>query len=239
MIETFSFLGNDISLYYTFWLIGALSVLAGGYFLGNRYGFPFARSILYVACAVAMGYALLYVTSFVFNGGKLRGLNFVRVVTFLPVPIWILTFIYKDRFGDIADFLAPLIALFHGITHIGCIFPGCCHGYPSQWGLYCNDVGTVCFPIQPIEALSSILIGVALMAMQKKGIQKGRLYAWYMTLFGGTRFVWEFFRDNEKIWNGMSELALHALTAMILGLAALAAANCFYKRRNSEYETKN
>lgn len=232
MIETITLFGSDISLYFTFWFIGAVSVIVGGYFLGKRYGFPFSRSVLYVAAAVAMGYGLLFLTSFIFNGGKIGGLNFVRVVTFLPIPIWILTFIYKDSFGDIADFLAPLVALYHGITHIGCMFPGCCHGYPAQWGLYSNTAEAVCFPIQPIEAASSVLIGVLLIDMQKKGIQNGRLYAWYLLLFGGTRFVWEFFRDNAKIWYGVSELAFHALTAMILGLIALVIMNCFCKRRN-------
>ena len=236
MIETIKFFGSEISLYYLFWFIGAMSVIVGGYILGKHYGFPFSRSVLYVAGAVAMGYVLLYLTSVVFNGGKVGGLNFVRVVTFLPVPIWIRTFIYKDSFGDIADFLAPLVAIYHGVTHIGCIFPGCCHGYPAQWGLYSNKAEAVCFPIQPIEAASSILIGVILIIMQKKNIQKGRLYPLYMFLFGGTRFVWEFLRDNVKIWNGVSELAIHALTAMILGVIALAIANCFYKRRNSKYE---
>jgi len=153
-------------------------------------------------------------------------LNFVRIATFLPIPILLLTYLMKDSFGDVADMLAPLISIFHGVTHIGCMFPGCCYGYPAQWGLYSNTAGTVCFPIQPIEALSAILIGVTLIIMLKKGMQRGRLYAWYLALYGCTRFIWEFFRDNEKIWHGISELAFHALAAMVIGIAALVVLHC-------------
>jgi len=221
MIETISIFGADISLYYTFWLLGALAVFAGGVILGREQGYGFAKSILYVAGAVAMGYLLLWVTSWVFNGGRMNGLNFVRIATFLPVPIYLLTKLLGDPFGKTADYLAPLVAIFHGVTHLGCIFEGCCHGYVSSWGLYSNEVGAVCFPIQPIEALSSILIGVLLLVMRKRNQQQGRLYAWYLVFYGGTRFMWEFLRDNEKIWCGISELAFHALGAFVVGLAAL------------------
>ena len=235
MIETFTLFGTEISLYYTFWLIGASSVLLGGYLTGKWYGFAFSRSVLYVAGAIALGYGLLVATAKIFGGGNFTNLNFVRVVTFLPIPIYLLTFLYKDRFGDIADFLAPWIAVYHGVTHLGCIFEGCCHGYPAQWGLYSNIAGTVCFPIQPIEAVSSILIGVILLTLAKKQIQTGKLYGWYLTLFGATRFVWEFFRDNTKVWNNVSELALHALVAFILGAATLVVANFL---KNKEGKTK-
>ncbi|MBQ8622109.1 MAG: prolipoprotein diacylglyceryl transferase [Oscillospiraceae bacterium] len=230
MIETLSIFGAEISLYFLFWFIGAVAVLLGGYLLGKDLGLSFSKSILYVAGTVVLGYILLWATSWVFGGGKMNGLNFIRIVTFLPVPIFLLTLVLKDSFWKVSDFLAPLVAVFHGLTHIGCIFPGCCHGYPAQWGLYSNSAGTVCFPTQPIEAVSSLLVAAVLLVMQKKEIQQGKLYAWYLVLFGGTRFLWEFLRDNEKIWGNISELAFHALAAMVVGLAALAAMKWIYKR---------
>ena len=225
MNETILLFGLNISLYYVFWLLGMLAVVAGGCFLGKCFRFQYSRSVLYVVGAVAIGYLLLWVTSWIFNGGNVGGLNFVRVVTFMPIPILLLVWIFGDSYRDVADFLAPLVAIFHGVSHIGCIFPGCCHGYPAEWGLYSNEAGAFCFPIQLIEAVSSILIGVGLLLMMKKKVQPGKLYAWYLALFGGTRFVWEFFRDNEKIWNGISELAFHALAAMVIGIVAIVVLN--------------
>ena len=235
MIETILLFGKEISLYYSFWLLGAIAVLVIGYVVGKKRGFDFAKSVLYIVCAIILGYLLLWATSWVFGGGEVNGLNFVRIVTYLPVPVWILTRLFKDDFGAVTDFIAPLVAIFHGVTHIGCIFPGCCHGYPSEWGIFSNEAGVVCFPNQPMEAFSSIFIGIVLLYMLIKGYQRGKIYAWYLVLFGGTRFGWEFLRDNDKIWFGISELAFHALTSFLIGIIALAVLKRVTKG-SSEYE---
>lgn len=221
MIETLTLFGQNISLYYLFWFIGAVTVLILGCQIGKQLEISFARCVIYIAGALFLGYVLLWGTSWVFGGGKMIGLNFIRIVIFMPVPVYLLTRLFGDSFGKLMDLVAPLLAVFHGVTHLGCIFPGCCHGYPSNWGLYSNNAETVCFPIQPIEAVSSILVGVVLLIMMRKQVQTGRLYAWYLLLYGGTRFIWEFFRNNEKIWMGISELAVHAMAACIIGLTAL------------------
>ena len=236
MIRSISLFGHGISLYYTLWFIGAVCVIVGGYFLGKKNGFGFAKSIFYVVGAVILGYLLLWATSWVFGGGKTNGLNFVRIVTFMPLTILILALLFKDRFSKVSDFIAPLLAVFHGVTHLGCIFEGCCHGYPAQWGLFSNVVGTRCFPIQPIEALSSIIIGLVLARLFLQSRQQGKLYAWYLLLFGASRFLWEFLRDNEKIWHGISELAFHALAAAVIGLAALIIIQCCTQKECRVYE---
>ena len=66
--------------------------------------------------------------------------------------------------------------------------------------------------------------------MAKRGIQKGILLSWMMVTFGFTRFVLEFFRDNDKIIFNISELALHALATMLVGLFML----MFYNYKNSK-----
>lgn len=231
MIDTITLFGKSVSLYYLFWFFGLIAVLVLGYVTGKKYDLDFAKSILCVAGAVVLGYILLWGTSYLFGGGKMIGLNFVRIVTFLPLPVWVLAKLLRCSFGDIADFVAPLLAVFHGVTHLGCIFAGCCHGYPASWGLYSNVAEQICFPIQPIEGISSILVGVILLVMMKKDVQRGKLYAWYLALFGGTRFIWEFFRDNRKVWNGISELALHALAALMIGTMVLIICAWLNKRR--------
>jgi len=50
-------------------------------------------------------------------------------------------------------------------------------------------------------------------------ITNGELYPLMMMLFGSTRFIWEFFRDNEKLFFGISNLAIHALIMGVVGTA--------------------
>ena len=231
MPVTMNLFGFNLSLYYMFWLFGVIAVLCLGYYLGKHFSFGYSKSVLYVVGAVLLGYLLLWGTSWVSGGGKMNGLNFVRVVTFMPIPVFLLARLFKDQFTTVADFVAPLLAIFHGVTHLGCIFPGCCHGYPSSWGLYSNEARAVCIPTQLIEAFSSIFIGVMLFVFALRGIQKGKLYAWYLVVFGVTRFIWEFMRDNEKIWYGLSELALHAFVAAVVGILCLVGIYCFKEGR--------
>ena len=117
MPETLMLFDVQISLYYLFWFFGVVAVLSVGYFTGKHYGFSFAKSILYIVLAVAIGYALLWGMSLLVGGGKMVGLNYVRVVTMLPLAIWLATLIFQDKFGQVADFIAPLLAIFHGVTH--------------------------------------------------------------------------------------------------------------------------
>ena len=128
------------------------------------------------------------------------------------------------------DFVAPLLAICNGVVCIGCIFPGCCHGYPSTWGLYSNSAGTVCFPLQPIEIACALLTAVVLLIMIKYKVQQGRIYAWYLIIFGATRFLMEFLRDDEKIWLGLSEFSFHALAAFIVGLICMIVLNILHER---------
>lgn len=235
MIETISLFGRPVSLYYLFWFLAMLSAIITGWCLRKDYGFSFSRSTIYAVLDLILGYLLIWVTAWLFGGFKVKGFNFARIVSFVPLYFILLAYVFKESLWKLSDFLAPVGAMFFGTSHFGCIFAGCCHGYPAGWGLYSNTAKTVCFPSQPIEAVVSLLIGAVLFVMAKKKIQQGRLYIWFMILFGDTRFILEFFRGNEKIWCGISELAFHSLAAMILGLAALVILKQA-DERNPDYE---
>lgn len=221
MIETITILDNTVSLYYLFWFFSMVAALVTGHLLRNEYGYSFSQATIYVVLDLVFGYLLIWATSWIFGGGRTIGFNFARIVSFVPLYFILMAKVFRETLWKLADFLAPVGAFFFGTSHFGCIFAGCCHGYPSEWGLYSNEVQTICFPIQPVEAVTSLLIGVVLFIMAKHKLQQGRLYVWFMILFGSTRFIFEFFRDNQKIWNNISDLALHAMAAFVLGIAAL------------------
>ena len=230
MIETITILGKSISLYYLFWFLAVIVALILGILLAKNYCFTYSKAITIVAIAITGGYLLIWATSWAFGGGKLSGFNLVRSVAFLPLLYFFLARLFNISYGKMTDFLAPVGVSCFGVTHFGCVFTGCCHGYSSSWGIYSNVVNTVCFPIQIVEAIVSLMIGGTMFYMAKRGIQKGRLLSWMMVTFGFTRFVLEFFRDNDKIIFNISELALHALATMLVGLFML----MFYNYKNSK-----
>ena len=42
--------------------------------------------------------------------------------------------------------------------------------------------------------------------------------AWMWVMFGTTRVIWEFFRANEKLFWGLSELALWSIALTVAGV---------------------
>ena len=221
MPETLTIFGVSISLYYLFWLMGVVSALILGLLLAKDYDISKAKAIIYVSVALTLGYLLIWVTSWVFGGGKVQGFNLVRSVAFLPTLYWVLSRLFKETYSNVSDFLAPIGVSGFAIIRIGCIFTGCCQGFPSKWGIYSNVSGTICFPVQMFEIAVSLMIGTILFVMAKKKLQQGKLLSWMMIMFGSTRFVLEFFRDNNKLFFNISELALHALFTLLVGLVLL------------------
>lgn len=233
IIETVTVLGQSISLYYLFWFLGMAAAFAVALLIRKEYGLSASKCIIYVSLDLSIGILLTVIMSYIFGGGKPAGMNYVRIVSCLWIYFLLLAHLLKDPYKKMLDFLTIKGNYFYAVAHIGCIFPGCCHGYPSEWGLYSNSAGYVCFPVQLVEVLINMLIGFALLKMRKKDKFQGLLNPWYMLLFGGTRFITEFFRDNNKLFWGISEMALHALLSFILGFLALIILN-----RRKEKEVK-
>ena len=123
----------------------------------------------------------------------------------------------KNRALALLSF-APLLV--HGMSHLGCIFYGCCSGYPCSWGVYNSFFKDYRFPTQPIEAVAALAIVVYLFFRAKKRnyVPDGLEYPIMLVLFGSSRFLFEFLRDNEKMFWGISNLAIHALFMFVVGI---------------------
>ena len=167
------------------------------------------------------------------------GFNWVRAVVFIPVAVYLLCSVLDMPFTKTLDFLAPCAALHHGIAHIFCIFDGCCHGYPSAFGIWHARLQTYLFPVQLFESATSLLIFWYMIWYAKKKNYKlnGISYAQYLFLFGLTRTFWEFFRDNtEQRWQ-ISTFQYYSFAAFVLGAIWLSIA--FYLRKHPEFVRKH
>ena len=117
------------------------------------------------------------------------------------------------------DYLAPSMALQQVVGHSVCPFAGCCRGYDCSWGIWNPVTKTNLFPNQWLECIVAIAVFWYLLrlAKQEKYVGTGKVYALFLLTFGGTRFLLEFLRDNDKLLLGVSNLALHALFMVLVG----------------------
>lgn len=165
--------------------------------------------------------------------------NWVRAVVFIPIVIYLLCSAIDMPFTRTLDFLAPCAALHHGIAHIFCIFPGCCHGYPCSFGIWNKDVQDYLFPVQLFESATSLLVFCFMVWYAKRKNYKvhGISYGQYLFLFGLTRTFWEFFRDNTEVRWQISIFQYYSFAAFLLGIIWLGIA--FYLRKHPEFVEKH
>ena len=127
-----------------------------------------------------------------FGGG-----NIIRSFAFIPFTVLPFALLLKVRWNSICNIIAPAAVLQIIISRIGCIFAGCCRGYPMNGGLYSIEVQRTTFPMPIVEMTVLVLIFTFLLvfARDKHYAKDVNLCPMAMMLYGFTRVILEFGRD--------------------------------------------
>lgn len=236
MIKAIYEAGQYNFVYYLFHIVGYVSVLLFNLWYGKKYKLEYWKSILTTVIIYTITYVWIYIQFWIESGFKnfggnniVRGFIYIPLIA-LPVACWL-----KINWERMCDFIAPCVCISQGISHIGCIFAGCCKGFPSSWGIYNPWDKAILFPIQLFESLTALLIAVVIVcrAKHKKFISDGKSFPIMLVAFGSTRFAFEFARDNEKILWGCSSLSFHALFMALIGFLII-----IYKKIKKENGNK-
>ena len=116
----------------------------------------------------------------------------------------------KVPFPTGLDYLAPGLALAHGIGRMGCLLAGCCWGAACElpWAITFPEggenftgvpQGIPLHPTQVYEFLAEMLIASFLLwkHVRHRGAP-GTTFLWYAVLYGVARFLVEFVRDDPR-----------------------------------------
>lgn len=119
---------------------------------------------------------------------------------------------------------APALAIGHAIGRIGCFLVGDDYGKVSDlpWAVAFPEglpptLDRV-HPTQLYEAIPLFVIGVLLLKLRSKRTPDRRVFATYLLLVGGTRFLVEFLRVNARVAGPLTVAQLASLTALAVGL---------------------
>jgi phosphatidylglycerol:prolipoprotein diacylglycerol transferase len=103
---------------------------------------------------------------------------------------------------NLADVLAPSIALGHAFGRVGCLFNGCCHGTPTDlpWAVHYPDDpvtrGAGVHPTPAYEALLLLGLYATLAAQFRRRQFHGQTFALYLLAYAVLRFGVEFLRGD-------------------------------------------
>jgi phosphatidylglycerol:prolipoprotein diacylglycerol transferase len=117
----------------------------------------------------------------------------------------------NDRFAAVLPFSLA-------IGRVGCFVEGCCAGRPwnGPWALPGAD-GVMRHPAQLYEFFFQLAAGGLLVSLLRRKKMRGKLFALYLVIYGGFRFVTEFVRDTPQLAIGLSRYQLLALIMIALG----------------------
>ena len=109
-----------------------------------------------------------------------------------------------------------------GVGRIGCLIVGCCRGAPfnGPWAITYAD-GIPRHPAPLYEMIFDWAMGFALLALWRRHMLFGRLFALFLACYGAFRFCIEFLRETPKAYAGLSAYQLMSLAMIVAGLAAV------------------
>lgn len=134
------------------------------------------------------------------------------------------------------DTMSYTIPIAHGIARLGCLFAGCCYGkeYYGFLSIYYIVKSVHCFPIQLIEAILNITLGIALWYIKSQNKYMGCLINIYLLSYSVYRFILEFWRgdDVRGIFFGLSSSQYISMTVFVYAVVKI----YFYNRKMRLYE---
>ena len=218
LIECIYNAGYSQLIYNIFFFGGFVGLTTYNLIIAKKYGLTKLKALLFTVIVYSVSVAWMFVLYWVFTG-TWGGNNIVRIFVWVPVFAYPAAKLLKIDYFTSCDFISPCLCINHGIAHLGCIFAGCCYGHPMEGGVFSPNTLQKHFPIQPIEAIVAIFIAIFIALREKKKGYKtdGLSIPIMLMMFGYSRFLLEFARHNDKLFWNISELALHALFAGIVG----------------------
>ena len=128
---------------------------------------------------------------FFIESGRFGGTSFFGAILFVPILI-LPALLLKLPYKTILDLSAPSEAIMLAVMKFDCLSSGCCVGkYLPKLGFQ--------FPSQIVEMLASLAVMLVLLRLEKRD-RSTHLYAWYLLLYGASRFVLNWFRYGTKPW---------------------------------------
>ena len=133
--------------------------------------------------------------------GVWGGTSFFGAVFFAPVLMMCVAFLFRVRVPDLLDLCAPSECVMLALLKVNCYLNGCCFG--KVIGIS-REGEIIRFPSQIVESVTGLVLMAVLLMMIRQGRWRGRIYCWYLVLYGTVRFALNLMRETEPFLFGMS-----------------------------------
>ena len=197
-----------------FFALLGLTMLLGTLLRKEKYNFSVGKAIILAFLLLFGGVGGTYVLGFIEEGywGNISYYGSVFAVPIIMIPF---SKIIKYDYSLLMDYCAPCGIAAIAVGKFHCKLNGCCAGRI----LWQNEAGKdVIFPSQLTEMAVAIIILALLLLIEKKGRYEKKLYPLFLIMYGSTRFVLNYFRDTELLFNIIPRAGIISIIAVITGI---------------------
>ncbi len=201
-------------------------------FCGKRYKISWLKASVLTLSLTVSG---VLGTKFMFflETNAWGGLSFFGAVFFAPIIMLLAALILRVPFRTVLDLCAPAECIMLSVMKVNCLRYGCCSGRVI---FYTDDFYPVFFPSQLVELLNAIILMFVLFAIMHYERNRGKIYPWYMILYGATRFVLNFLRDTDPFVLGIPAGHIWSIVSIFGGIIWICLFSIYYKKKTFKAE---
>ena len=152
------------------------------------------------------------------EAGTWEGSSFYGALLFEPVIMMLFGLLIKIKPVEMFILGAPSGCVSLCFLKIQCLIAGCCYGRI----IYYQENGRpVRFPSQIVEMICGIILLLVILWIIRHNKERGYVYAWFLFLYGVSRFFLNLLRDTEPFVLGLSAGCFWSIISALIGASWL------------------
>ncbi|MBR2890075.1 MAG: prolipoprotein diacylglyceryl transferase [Oscillospiraceae bacterium] len=167
---------------------------------------------------------------FFVENGDWGGRSLYGAIVFSPLVFLAVAKLLKIKYVDSLDFVAPSGCFALAVIKLQCLKDNCCVGkelYQDENFVF------VRFPSQIVEMIVFLVISAILFYMSSKPKFRGKIFPWFLIMYGLARFGLDFLRETVLSYLfGLSAGSFWSLCSFIIGVFVLTIIRNKEKRSN-------
>lgn len=107
----------------------------------------------------------------------------------------------KVNMWSFLDTVGVPVLVAQAVGRVGCLFNGCCYGRPTEawYGVHFHDIPGRHVPAQVVDVVLMLVGALIVVFLEKRTqLKPGASFGWFLTVYGGSRFVYEMFRAGTR-----------------------------------------
>ena len=202
-----------MELVYYFFIVDAVLMFLVMIIANRSYGIPVWKIVLLAILLLPVGVVGSKLMRLI-EAGRWDGYSYFGCVFFVPIMMTPIALLLKCKPIHVLDLCAPAGCVVLATMKVQCVIQGCCRGRITGFR---PDGMAIRFPSQKVELVNGLIILIVLLITIRKGKQKGYIYAWFMLIYGITRFCLNLLRETTPFILGLSAGCFWSIIAVAIG----------------------